>query len=551
MNPRRKFRRRSSRWNAAALRFDPLASIDLFVVVPLGLSLTLASPAEGATFESRSILPDVGVTVFGADVARAQWSRQLLGDAWSVAVLAHTDLFDRIPYVEEREFLLVSDPAWNRLLTGESEVGLGAWSGEGSTVGPLREPRGLAVDENDRVYVCDTGNDRVVVLQAHTEWREITLEPLYTIDDLSTPYALAISDGGTPFAPADDRLYIAETGKNRVVRYDLGPDGARFGAAIGELGSGEGAFAGPTAIALDARGDVIVADAHNRRLVRLRDREGRLEWIESVPTSFGLVTSLAADPWGNVHAVCPEERVVVRLNADLQPVTSLAQGFSRPRGVDLVSRIVRDHRSGAKSRQPEASALVLDEWGAGSGLSLWHLGLEIGDARRDERGIAVTLSDAAEVSVLSASGESIATARLEAGERRVPLPANLAHEQLEHLRIVARSLYPNGEVVERAIDAMTSATGELRIESIAPNPSPGAVRFALSLARPDQEVELRVYNLEGRLVRRLGSDPAGASSTALTWDGRDEGGRPVGSGLYFYRVRQGQAERSGRVVLLR
>ncbi|MFN8548052.1 MAG: FlgD immunoglobulin-like domain containing protein [Candidatus Eisenbacteria bacterium] len=551
MNPRRKFRRRSSRWNPSALRFDPLASIDLFVVVPLGLSLTLATPADGATFESRPILPEAGVNVFGADVARAQWSRQLMGDAWSVAVLAHSDLFDRIPYVEEREFLIVSDPAWNRLLTGESEVGLGSWNGEGNPLGALREPRGLAVDENDRVYICDTGNDRVVVLQAHTEWREIALEPLFSIDGVSRPYALAISDRGTPFAPADDRLYIAETGKNRVVRYDLGVDGARFGAALGELGSGVGAFAGPTAIAVDARGDLIVADAHNRRLVRLRDQGDHLEWIDSTPTPFGLVTALAADPWGNVHAVCPEERAVVRLDSALRPVTSLTGGFARPRGVDLVTRIVRDHRSGAKRRLPEASALVLDEWGAGSGLSLWHLGLEVSDARRDERGVLLGLSDAAEVTLRSASGETIAAARLGAGESRLPLPAGLALSTLDGARVVARSLYPNGEVVERALDSMAEATGELRVESIAPNPSPGAVRFGLLLARPDQEVELRVYNLEGRLVRRLGSDPAGASSTALTWDGRDEGGRPVGSGLYFYRVRQGESERAGRVVLLR
>ena len=45
--------------------------------------------------------------------------------------------------------------------------------------------RGLAVDDQDRVYVADAGHGRVLVLQASTTFDELTLTPLYAIEGLS------------------------------------------------------------------------------------------------------------------------------------------------------------------------------------------------------------------------------------------------------------------------------------------------------------------------------------------------------------------------------
>lgn len=49
------------------------------------------------------------------------------------------------------------------------------------------------------------------------------------------------------------------------------------------------------------------------------------------------------------------------------------------------------------------------------------------------------------------------------------------------------------------------------------------------------EVTLAVFDQQGRRVRTLlaGQQPAGEH--AVTWDGRDDGGRAVASGIYFVR----------------
>ncbi len=72
------------------------------------------------------------------------------------------------------------------------------------------------------------------------------------------------------------------------------------------------------------------------------------------------------------------------------------------------------------------------------------------------------------------------------------------------------------------------------------------ITFTLPVAGP---VALSVYDLSGRLVRTLvaGSRPAGPQ--AASWDGRDERGLPVASGIYLYELTAG-AERATRRMLL-
>lgn len=68
-----------------------------------------------------------------------------------------------------------------------------------------------------------------------------------------------------------------------------------------------------------------------------------------------------------------------------------------------------------------------------------------------------------------------------------------------------------------------------------PNPFNPQTRIPFSISRSGR-VALVIYDVKGRVVRRLldGSYPAGEHDTV--WDGRDDAGRPVSSGTYFYRL---------------
>jgi len=51
-------------------------------------------------------------------------------------------------------------------------------------------------------------------------------------------------------------------------------------------------------------------------------------------------------------------------------------------------------------------------------------------------------------------------------------------------------------------------------------------------------LEIRVYNLMGLTVRRLLTGTQSAGTFSIYWDGKDDQGEPVSSGLYFIALIQ-------------
>ena len=74
------------------------------------------------------------------------------------------------------------------------------------------------------------------------------------------------------------------------------------------------------------------------------------------------------------------------------------------------------------------------------------------------------------------------------------------------------------------------------------------IRFQLGAPAP---VRLAVFDVLGRPVRRLFVGSLQPGLHGVVWDGRDDGGRDVGSGRYFYRVLTGNVRETGQMTLLR
>lgn len=74
------------------------------------------------------------------------------------------------------------------------------------------------------------------------------------------------------------------------------------------------------------------------------------------------------------------------------------------------------------------------------------------------------------------------------------------------------------------------------------------IRFGIE-ARGD--VHLRIYDPAGRLMRTLVDEPREAGHYTEEWDGRDNAGRAVASGVYFYKLEAGRFEETKKMVLLR
>ena len=83
-----------------------------------------------------------------------------------------------------------------------------------------------------------------------------------------------------------------------------------------------------------------------------------------------------------------------------------------------------------------------------------------------------------------------------------------------------------------------------------PNPFNGRTVIAYRLPHPGT-VKLTLYDLLGRPVRRLVSEYQEAGSHEITWDGADDRGRAVASGVYLYRLKTGNQQLSRRLVFVR
>jgi hypothetical protein len=83
-----------------------------------------------------------------------------------------------------------------------------------------------------------------------------------------------------------------------------------------------------------------------------------------------------------------------------------------------------------------------------------------------------------------------------------------------------------------------------------PNPFNPSTVIEYSLAM-DSHVNLSIYDVEGRLVRTLVDEFQVKNNYTTNWEGEDNGGKPVASGVYFYRLKTNSYACSKKMILLR
>jgi hypothetical protein len=98
----------------------------------------------------------------------------------------------------------------------------------------------------------------------------------------------------------------------------------------------------------------------------------------------------------------------------------------------------------------------------------------------------------------------------------------------------------------------TAAGGALRnaLAQNYPNPFNPTTTIAFSI-KSRGVVSVRVYNVAGELVRTLVNENRAAGPHAVVWDGRNDTGSPVASGVYFYRLVTKGFSQTRKMVLLK
>jgi DNA-binding beta-propeller fold protein YncE/4-amino-4-deoxy-L-arabinose transferase-like glycosyltransferase len=248
------------------------------------------------------------------------------------------------------------------------------WGGYGLQKGQFIEPRAVAVDTEGRLYVADTGNHRVQIfdgegqlLQVWSGGNEAFVEPLaIAVDNHGDVLVLDshtnwiqrfdaqghyLGRFGGPLAgffharelavDGQDNVYVADTGFSRIIKYS--PDGIQL-EVLGTQGSGEGQLMEPVGLAIDANGDIYVADVSNQRIQRL-DVLGRyLDSWPLAPSESVNGTHLVLGDDGLLYATEPSRQRFVVFTQDGKVVGRWGQGgqgsgqFDRPTDFALDGR---------------------------------------------------------------------------------------------------------------------------------------------------------------------------------------------------------------------
>lgn len=91
---------------------------------------------------------------------------------------------------------------------------------------------------------------------------------------------------------------------------------------------------------------------------------------------------------------------------------------------------------------------------------------------------------------------------------------------------------------------------EFAIRQNAPNPFNPTTEIRYELPQAAQ-VQLNVYNILGQKVITLVDAFKEAGYNSVTWNGMDQGGSVVASGMYFYRIEAGEFSKTLKMMMLK
>ncbi len=128
-------------------------------------------------------------------------------------------------------------------------------------------------------------------------------------------------------------------------------------------------------------------------------------------------------------------------------------------------------------------------------------------------------------------------------------------ELTDNSRIALRDEVVSGRLIIGTEFYLTGTVGDILPREFAldqnyPNPFNPATTIKFALPSP-QHVTLTVFNILGQTVKTVVDDDLQAGQYARIWNGDDQRGRAVASGIYFYRLDAGQYSRCRKMMLLK
>jgi flagellar hook assembly protein FlgD len=119
------------------------------------------------------------------------------------------------------------------------------------------------------------------------------------------------------------------------------------------------------------------------------------------------------------------------------------------------------------------------------------------------------------------------------------------------------SNYDHNFMIAAKVISMTADGEEIEISPAIdylaqnyPNPFNPETSIAFSLSEPGN-TSLEIFNIKGQKIKTLANGYFDKGEHILHWNGTDDGGSSVASGIYFYKLKDGRYTSTKKMILMK
>ncbi|MBW7888072.1 MAG: T9SS type A sorting domain-containing protein [Bacteroidetes bacterium] len=561
--------------NHRVLRFDigPPAAVGVLGTSNFTTNTDYASPSDSTFAEpsSAAIDPITG-KLFVADrdnrrVLRFSSVSKYANGAKAEAVLGQADFISRVKTtpatmnapngvaVDAEGRLWVADRDNNRVLrfdnasmkaSGSAPDGvLGqpdfATITSGATGGKMNAPASVSVDVNGRLWVADRGNNRVLRFDnAATKANGASPNGVLGQSDFSSTSsgttAESMSAPWGVFIDFSGRLWVADRGNSRVLRFDNAAAKSNGASADGVLGQStftsstflktQSGLGEPRGVFVDAAGRLYVADEGNTRIMVYDSAATKINGANA-DMVYGQVD------YNSDNAAAPP--TINSLNYPLSVfVDNVTSTVWIPDAYN--HRVLRFDGPNITVTAPAAPQILDITRGAGQVTVRWKMNTE-GDFVRYRIYAGNSANPTTQVD--STTGGKIDTVKIITG---------LTNETKYYFRITAVNIYGMESGFSNEVNATPSLTNVAMEQSSLPSnyslaqnyPNPFNPTTTINFGLPEvSRVSLKIYDLLGREVATLINSELSAGYYNYQWNASG-----LSSGVYIYRLNAVSSKKS-------